>query len=67
MPITWKRRLRMFARWPGLAIHDATILRGVECLLRPHAMFSPTTQLSRPSIQPVRAIRALNPAPERES
>ena len=41
--------------------------RGVASEPEPQAMFSPTFQRLRPCIQPVLAMRALNPAPLRDS
>ena len=67
MPMTRKRELRMFLRWPALRIQAATIARGADCQPLPQAMFSPTLQPARPFIQPVRAMRALKRAPLRDS
>jgi hypothetical protein len=42
MPMSRKRRLRMFARWPGLCIHARTVWAGVAREPVPQAMFSPS-------------------------
>ncbi|HEU4976656.1 MAG TPA: hypothetical protein VFT50_16300 [Baekduia sp.] len=66
IPTCVKAGCRMLARWPGLAIHAATIRAGVPSAPEPQARSSPALQLPAEGIHPtaVRRICSVPPSGE---